>query len=142
MVLIAVMLAMLMVVFALISGLGRLCRLSPEDRSVLFFCGSTESLASGLLIAAALFPAETAGATVLPVLINHMAQFDQWTQNCANQDGRNMASCSPGNIADNTESDDVPADSLIAFVKSLSSTVRPACRALRFSPRSPLGAAC
>lgn len=74
-VLIAVMLGMLGVVFSLIGGLGRLFRLPPEDRSVLFFCGSTKSLASGLPIAAALFPAETVGATVLPVLIYHMAQL-------------------------------------------------------------------
>ncbi|ODT58041.1 MULTISPECIES: bile acid:sodium symporter family protein [Paracoccus] len=73
--LIAVMLVMLAVVFGLMAGMGRLFRLPPEDRSVLFFCGSTKSLASGLPIAAALFPPETVGATVLPVLVYHMAQL-------------------------------------------------------------------
>nr|WP_111299346.1 bile acid:sodium symporter family protein [Paracoccus saliphilus] len=73
--LIAVMLVMLAMVFGLIAGAGRLFRLPGQDRSVLFFCGSTKSLASGLPIAAALFPAETVGATVLPVLVYHMAQL-------------------------------------------------------------------
>lgn len=73
--LIAVVLVMLAMVFGLIAGTGRLFRLPRPDRSVLFFCGSTKSLASGLPIAAALFPAETMGATVLPVLIYHMAQL-------------------------------------------------------------------
>ncbi|WP_265499795.1 bile acid:sodium symporter family protein [Paracoccus beibuensis] len=73
--LIAVALIMLAVVFGAIALIGRLSRMPAEDRSVLFFCGSTKSLASGLPIATALFPAETVGATVLPVLIFHMAQL-------------------------------------------------------------------
>ncbi|MGZ3217024.1 bile acid:sodium symporter family protein [Paracoccus sp. T5] len=73
--LIAVVLVMLAMVFGLIAGAGRLFRLPGPDRSVLFFCGSTKSLASGLPIAAALFPAATVGATVLPVLVYHMAQL-------------------------------------------------------------------
>ncbi|KGJ03092.1 solute carrier family 10 (sodium/bile acid cotransporter), member 7 [Paracoccus halophilus] len=54
---------------------GRLVRMPPEDRAVLFFCGSTKSLASGLPIATAIFPAATVGATVLPVMIYHMTQL-------------------------------------------------------------------
>lgn len=73
--LIAVALIMLAVVFGAIALIGRLSRMPSEDRAVLFFCGSTKSLASGLPIASALFPAETVGATVLPVLIFHMAQL-------------------------------------------------------------------
>lgn len=73
--LIAVMLALLAAVFTVMVGLGRLFRLPVEDRAVLFFCGSTKSLASGLPIAAALFPPETVGAMVLPVLVYHMAQL-------------------------------------------------------------------
>jgi sodium/bile acid cotransporter 7 len=73
--LIAVMLAFLALVFGVISGMGRLFRLPGPDRSVLFFCGSTKSLASGLPIAAALFPAETVGAIVLPVMVYHMSQL-------------------------------------------------------------------
>ncbi|MBU2958471.1 bile acid:sodium symporter family protein [Paracoccus sp. C2R09] len=74
-VLIVVMLILLALVFGLVSGLGRLCKLPDADRSVLFFCGSTKSLASGLPIATALFPAAIVGATVLPVLVYHMAQL-------------------------------------------------------------------
>ncbi|MGR3197875.1 MAG: bile acid:sodium symporter family protein [Paracoccus sp. (in: a-proteobacteria)] len=73
--LIAVALIMLAAVFGAISVIGRLSRMPAEDRTVLFFCGSTKSLASGLPIASALFPAATVGATVLPVLIFHMAQL-------------------------------------------------------------------
>ena len=73
--LIAVMLGLLACIFAMMLGVGRAFGLPPEDRSVLFFCGSTKSLATGLPIATALFPAETVGATVLPVLIYHMAQL-------------------------------------------------------------------
>ncbi|MFC3571278.1 bile acid:sodium symporter family protein [Paracoccus sp. TOH] len=60
---------------AIMLGAGRLFRLPPEDRAVLFFCGSTKSLASGLPIATAIFPAATVGVTVLPVMIYHMIQL-------------------------------------------------------------------
>lgn len=73
--LIAVMLVFLALVFGVIAATGRLFRLPMQDRSVLFFCGSTKSLASGLPIAAALFPPETVGAVVLPVMVYHMAQL-------------------------------------------------------------------
>ncbi|WP_018001359.1 bile acid:sodium symporter family protein [Paracoccus sp. N5] len=63
-------LAMTIMVFA-----GRACGLPPADQAVLFFCGSTKSLASGLPIAYAIFPAATVGATVLPVMIYHMTQL-------------------------------------------------------------------
>ncbi|MTH79734.1 bile acid:sodium symporter family protein [Paracoccus aestuariivivens] len=65
----------LALVFGLMLGAGRLFGLPYEDRAVLFFCGSTKSLASGLPIATALFPAATVGATVLPILIYHMSQL-------------------------------------------------------------------
>lgn len=54
---------------------GRLFALPPRDQSVLFFCGSTKSLASGLPMASAIFPAATLGATVLPVMMYHMLQL-------------------------------------------------------------------
>ena len=73
--LIAVMLVLLACVFGMMAGAGRAFGLPLEDRIVLFFCGSTKSLATGLPIATALFPAETVGATVLPVLVYHMAQL-------------------------------------------------------------------
>ncbi|MGA0615040.1 bile acid:sodium symporter family protein [Paracoccus sp. KR1-242] len=73
--LIAVMLTFLAAVFGVMLGAGRLFSLPYEDRVVLFFCGSTKSLASGLPMATALFPAATVGATVLPVLVYHMSQL-------------------------------------------------------------------
>src|SRR5690606_21571816 len=57
------------------AGAGRLFRLPAPDRAVLFFCGSTKSLASGLPIATAIFPAGAVGAIVLPVMIYHMTQL-------------------------------------------------------------------
>jgi len=57
------------------TGASRLFGLPPQDRAVLFFCGSTKSLASGLPIATAIFPATAVGAIVLPVMIYHMTQL-------------------------------------------------------------------
>lgn len=54
---------------------GRLLGLPEEDRTALFFCGSTKSLASGLPIATALFAPERVGAIVLPLMIYHMLQL-------------------------------------------------------------------
>ncbi|MFC3529433.1 bile acid:sodium symporter family protein [Paracoccus mangrovi] len=54
---------------------GRLTQLPRPDQAVLFFCGSTKSLASGLPIATAIFPAAMVGATVLPLMIYHMTQL-------------------------------------------------------------------
>ncbi|WP_319412505.1 bile acid:sodium symporter family protein [uncultured Cohaesibacter sp.] len=54
---------------------GRLFKLDYPDQAVLFYCGSTKSLASGLPIASALFAADTVGAIVLPTMIYHMSQL-------------------------------------------------------------------
>lgn len=54
---------------------GRLFKLDYPDRAVLFYCGSTKSLASGLPIASALFAADRVGAIVLPIMIYHMSQL-------------------------------------------------------------------
>jgi len=54
---------------------GRLAGLNHADKAVLFYCGSTKSLATGLPIATALFPADTIGAIVLALLIYHMSQL-------------------------------------------------------------------
>ena len=66
---------LLALVMAIMMATGRLTHLPPADQAVLFFCGSTKSLASGLPIATAIFPAATVGATVLPVMIYHMTQL-------------------------------------------------------------------
>jgi sodium/bile acid cotransporter 7 len=56
-------------------GGRRASGLPDEDRTVLLFCGSTKSLASGLPIATALFPAATLGAIILPTMAFHLAQL-------------------------------------------------------------------
>ena len=66
---------LLALVMGAMLGAGRLFRLPPQDRVVLFFCGSTKSLASGLPIATAIFPAAAVGAIVLPVMVYHMTQL-------------------------------------------------------------------
>ncbi|WP_376877904.1 bile acid:sodium symporter family protein [Albirhodobacter sp. R86504] len=73
--LIAITLLFLAVIMGAVSLFGRLFALPAADRLALFFCGSTKSLASGLPIAAAIFPADQIGAIVLPVMIYHMAQL-------------------------------------------------------------------
>ena len=60
---------------AIMAGTGQLMRMPQADQAVLFFCGSPKSLASGLPIASAIFPAATVGATVLPVMMYHMLQL-------------------------------------------------------------------
>lgn len=71
----AVVLLFMALAMAAMAGAGKLLRLPDEDQSVLFFCGSTKSLASGLPIASAIFPAATVGATVLPIMMYHMIQL-------------------------------------------------------------------
>lgn len=71
-VVVVIFLALAMGIMALV---GRLFRLPIQDKAVLFFCGSTKSLASGLPIASAIFPAATVGATVLPLMMYHMLQL-------------------------------------------------------------------
>ncbi|RWR28254.1 bile acid:sodium symporter [Sinirhodobacter populi] len=61
--------------FAAMAAAGRGLRLPGPDRSALFFCGSTKSLASGLPIASALFPAASVGAIILPTMIYHISQL-------------------------------------------------------------------
>lgn len=74
-VLLAVVWLFLALAFGLMAGMGRRCGLPGEDRIVLLFCGSTKSLASGLPIASALFPAATVGAIVLPTMLFHLSQL-------------------------------------------------------------------
>ena len=71
----AVVTLLLALAMGIMVAAGRITHMPHEDRAVLFFCGSTKSLASGLPIATAIFPAATVGATVLPVMIYHMTQL-------------------------------------------------------------------
>lgn len=73
--LVVVVLVFLAIVMGLMVGAGRLFGLDDPDEAVLFYCGSTKSLASGLPIAAALFAADQVGAIVLPLMIYHMSQL-------------------------------------------------------------------
>ncbi|MBE9637904.1 bile acid:sodium symporter family protein [Salipiger mangrovisoli] len=70
-----VVLLFLAIVMLLMLGTGKLFRMPYPDQAVLFYCGSTKSLASGLPIATALFAADQVGAIVLPLMIYHMSQL-------------------------------------------------------------------
>jgi solute carrier family 10 (sodium/bile acid cotransporter), member 7 len=54
---------------------GRLLRLDRPDRTVLLMCGSKKSLATGLPMLAALFPAAVAGPIAVPVIVFHQLQL-------------------------------------------------------------------
>ena len=54
---------------------GRTLGLSREDRIVLLFCGSKKSLASGVPMAGALFPASQVGLLILPLMLFHQIQL-------------------------------------------------------------------
>lgn len=75
MTLIAVVLVFLALGMVAVRFIGRIARIDHADRTALFFCGSTKSLASGLPIAAALFAPEMIGLMILPVMIFHMSQL-------------------------------------------------------------------
>ena len=74
-ILFGVILIFLVLTMVAMVGGGRAFGLPEEDRAVLFYCGSTKSLASGLPIASALFAADQVGAIVLPIMIYHMSQL-------------------------------------------------------------------
>ena len=54
---------------------GSAMGLSREDRIVLLFCGSKKSLASGVPMAGALFPASQVGILILPLMLFHQIQL-------------------------------------------------------------------
>ncbi|MFT0848548.1 bile acid:sodium symporter family protein [Actinomycetaceae bacterium L2_0104] len=54
---------------------GKLAGLNRADRIVLLMCGSKKSLASGLPMAKALFPAGMVGSIIVPVVIFHQLQL-------------------------------------------------------------------
>lgn len=71
----AVVTLLLALAMGIMAATGRITGMPRADQAVLFFCGSTKSLASGLPIATAIFPAAMVGATVLPLMIYHMTQL-------------------------------------------------------------------
>jgi sodium/bile acid cotransporter 7 len=54
---------------------ARLLRFDKADEIAAVFCGSKKSLASGAPMAAALFPAATAGVAMIPLLVFHQIQL-------------------------------------------------------------------
>jgi sodium/bile acid cotransporter 7 len=54
---------------------GALIGLDRADRIVLLFCGSKKSLASGVPMAGALFPAALVGQVILPLMLFHQIQL-------------------------------------------------------------------
>ena len=54
---------------------ARLFRFSPADEVAIVFCGSKKSLASGVPIAGALFPAASVGPMILPLMLFHQMQL-------------------------------------------------------------------
>jgi solute carrier family 10 (sodium/bile acid cotransporter), member 7 len=67
--------ALLAVVLAVTTVIGRLARLDRGDAIVLLFCGSKKSLASGLPMALVFFPPATVGITMLPLMLFHQIQL-------------------------------------------------------------------
>ncbi|MFD7105949.1 bile acid:sodium symporter family protein [Streptomyces celluloflavus] len=73
--LVAISLALFAATFGLAGAAARLLRFSHADRVTAVFSGSQKSLASGLPMAAVLFPASEVGIIVLPLMIYHTSQL-------------------------------------------------------------------
>lgn len=73
---IAAVCAVLLAAVLLLTRLAaRLAGLSRPDAIVLLFCGSKKSLASGVPMAGALFPAAQVGVVILPLMLFHQLQL-------------------------------------------------------------------
>src|ERR1700687_422693 len=70
----AVCAALLAAMLAITVGTARLARLNRADATVLLFCGSKKSLASGLPMALVLFPNASVWLIMLPLMIFHQIQ--------------------------------------------------------------------
>jgi sodium/bile acid cotransporter 7 len=73
--LVVVCLLILGVVVLVLRGAAWATGLSRPDEATLVFCGSVKSLATGVPMANVLFPAATAGAIVLPLMMFHTVQL-------------------------------------------------------------------
>ncbi|TGE18885.1 bile acid:sodium symporter family protein [Hymenobacter elongatus] len=70
------MVALFLLVFGLISLLGRLLHFSAADRITAVFCGSKKSLVHGTVLAKVLFPSTIAlGTLLLPLMLYHALQI-------------------------------------------------------------------
>lgn len=73
---IAAICALLLAAVLLLTGFAaRIASLSRPDAVVLLFCGSKKSLASGVPMAGALFPAAQVGVVILPLMLFHQLQL-------------------------------------------------------------------
>lgn len=66
---------LLATVMTLLLAASRWLGFAREDEIVLLFCGSKKSLASGVPMAGALFPAAQVGSLVLPLMLFHQLQL-------------------------------------------------------------------
>jgi sodium/bile acid cotransporter 7 len=71
----AVCVVLLAIMLAFTVGTARLALLNRADMTVLLFCGSKKSLASGLPMALVFFGAGAAGLIMLPLIIFHQIQL-------------------------------------------------------------------
>ncbi len=67
--------ALLAAVLAITTIVSRRLGFSKEDEIVIVFCGSKKSLASGIPMANILFPGQTLGLIVLPLMLFHQIQL-------------------------------------------------------------------
>ncbi|WP_122821139.1 bile acid:sodium symporter family protein [Varibaculum vaginae] len=65
----------LVIMLTLTWNLGRWVSLARRDRIVLLMCGSKKSLATGLPMAAIIFPPATVAAVTIPVIVFHQFQL-------------------------------------------------------------------
>ncbi|ONF95172.1 bile acid:sodium symporter family protein [Sphingomonas jeddahensis] len=72
---IAIACAVLALVLALTTWAARALRFNKEDEIAIVFCGSKKSMASGIPMAAILFPGHAVGLIVLPLMIFHQIQL-------------------------------------------------------------------
>lgn len=72
---VGVCILLLAIVLGLSWRAGQMLGLSRDDRIVLLFCGSKKSLASGVPMAGALFPASQVGLLILPLMLFHQIQL-------------------------------------------------------------------
>jgi sodium/bile acid cotransporter 7 len=74
-VVLAIDLAILALVLAATTWVSRAVDLSREDEIAIVFCGSKKSMASGVPMAAILFPGHAIGLIVLPLMLFHQVQL-------------------------------------------------------------------
>ncbi len=72
---VAVSIAMLTAALLISVFAARVMHMSRPDEAALVFCASKKSLASGVPIAAALYPAAMVGIMILPLMIFHLIQL-------------------------------------------------------------------